>query len=98
MKQPTTLASLMVATDTTMDPALQSLLTRATHDEVAACADAIRAAYEAGRRDADRHSSAFVGRVFAALVGIPAGIDVGVSDDPTVTDRLRGVLRGMVGR
>ena len=96
--KPTTLASLMVATDATMDPALQSLLTRASASEVAACADAMRAAYEAGRRDADRHSSAFVGRVFAALVGIPAGIDATAPDDPKVTDRLRGVLRGMVGR
>lgn len=79
------------------DPEIMATLETCGEQERKLVLSAIKNAYEAGRRDADRHSAAFVGRVFAALVGIDAGIDNEAETDRTTVGRIAHLLRGLVG-
>lgn len=70
MRSPASLLPALIGRDA--DPALQTLTNQATPEQLNAFAEALGAAYDKGREDADLQAAALIGRVVNAMLGIPS--------------------------
>lgn len=70
---------------------LETLMRKATAQEVQAVVDALQQAYKAGQEDSDARTGRLMARIFGGFIGVTPGVDL--DRDTAPRDRVRTVVK-----
>ena len=71
---------------------LETLMQKATRQEMQAVVDALQQAYKAGQEDSDARTGRLMARIFGGFIGVTPGVDLD-QGDTTPRQRVRSIVK-----